>query len=275
MKGPIIMKNELPYELIALDLDGTLLNEKSRIPDSTTSLIQHLSSQGVQFTIATGRTFYSARLFANLLKIDLPLIACNGALIKKTLSEETILRHSIDDNILQKLINICEYHEIYYHGYSDSEIFLLRRTELTAKDGDTNLAPCHIVSSLLQLPPQTLLKLTVMGAVDKMDKIHQSFKENLSVSIIRIKPTHLEVFADGVSKGIALKLLSESLNILREKVLACGDGENDLEMLAFAGLGAGVANSNPLILKSADYISPYERSLGVEEIINKFVINKF
>ena len=183
------------------------------------------------------------------------------------LTDKVLYRKRLSAEVISFIVKLCQQENIYYHAYSEDFIYLVNKEELTAKDGDTNLAPCKMVNSLLDLPKNCLLKLTIMGAPEVMYNIANIVKNNTDAHVIFIKDSHLEIIENGATKAVALEHLAQELEITQSNVIACGDGENDLEMIKWAGIGAVVANASIKLKKIADIIASKERSAGVEEIL--------
>ena len=96
----------LKYKLLAIDLDGTLLDEEHRLSPKIVQAIQEVSKKGLQVTIATNRMFRSAEKFAKELNIDLPLITYGGALVKSSQSQEEYLDLRITREIGKKALDL-------------------------------------------------------------------------------------------------------------------------------------------------------------------------
>ena len=110
-------------KLVAADMDGTLLNSSKKISQKTSQAIKFAKTMGVDFTLATGRMYSSAAIFARQLNIEKPIIACNGALIKKHTSNEVLYEKSINYKTADLLYKVLEECGLYYHMYTQDRFF--------------------------------------------------------------------------------------------------------------------------------------------------------
>ncbi|OQY38272.1 MAG: hypothetical protein B6229_06315 [Spirochaetaceae bacterium 4572_7] len=116
----------MKYKLIAIDLDGTLLNSSNRITPYTIEVIKQLDRMGIKIVIATGRSYSSLRHKIAELELKQPVICYNGAMIRDGASHEIVFNSSIPPNISKELVNISRDQNIHFHGFVDGE-FLYER----------------------------------------------------------------------------------------------------------------------------------------------------
>ncbi|MHB8171005.1 MAG: Cof-type HAD-IIB family hydrolase [Thermincolia bacterium] len=261
------------YKLVAMDLDGTLLGLDKKISQETVDLIQHKAAQGVVFTIATGRFYYSALPYALQLGLDVPIITCNGAMIKASLSEQVYHHLPLELDLAQQALQLIQPGEgmrfVFYDDVivTDAAQDVAVPYELALKvkfryDHDllatTNREPTMVV---FRIPETNTAELTARLTGHLGDRVH----------ITNSLPFFIEINHREANKGLALAKLGQSLGIKQQEIIAIGDSYNDLEMVEYAGLGAFVGNAPDVLKAKADYVASGHREEGVREILSKFL----
>lgn len=271
------------YKLIAIDMDGTLLNSKHEVSEENKEALKDAMNKGVKIVISTGRIFVSARYYGRLLGISTPIIACNGAFIKGNINDEEILLHTpINKDDCKKIIDILEENDINYRYYDDENFYIRKVDFITDKYREWNeklelqdrikfeviKSPYEIINKNVDI-----YKFVVMEEDDnKLNKIKNIIKENSEVEIVSSWINSFDIMNMGVSKGKALEELCKKLNINRNEVIAIGDNENDLSMIKFAGVGVAMGNAEDVIKSQADVVTDSNDNHGVCKIIEKLIL---
>ncbi|MGE5652847.1 MAG: HAD family hydrolase, partial [Bacillota bacterium] len=133
----------MPYKLLALDLDGTLINEECRIPETTVAKLRQAKEKGVIVTLATGRMWVSTRTYANDLKLGHPLITYNGAVIKDAEGRETLYEKLVSSELVRDIISYCKTENLYLQLYGNDEIVVEKCVAETEIDPDLKFAACR------------------------------------------------------------------------------------------------------------------------------------
>ncbi len=273
----------MPYKLLALDLDGTLLDEQCRIPATTVEKLRLAQEKGVVVTLATGRMWVSTRTYATDLQISHPLITYNGALIRDAHGRETLYESLVSAELIRDLIAYCKSEQLYLQLYGNDEIVIEKRVAETEIDPDLKFASCRELgdfTAYLARPDTTALagspKMMIAVTRDRVDQIPRIRSELQTrfpeLNVVQSRPWLLEILSPGVSKAAALEILAKSLGISRDEAIAVGDSDNDISMVSWAGLGAAVQNATPELVKVAKYLASAPSYRGVEEIIDKFIL---
>lgn len=259
-------------KLIATDLDHTLLNEDKTISPETLSALQQAMAEGVTVTVATGRSFRSANKYAKMIGEDCRLISYNGALIKN--GDETIFEESLPVELVQKLTDFAVEEGLFMQIYEDHKILFDKRVEPIWIDADIDVTGKieieHFHDHEFQPSPKALIVLEPERREAVASKLRQLFGDVLFIT--RSQDFLIEIMMNGVNKGAGLAKLADSLGIAQSEVMACGDNGNDVEMIQWAGCGVAVANAVDAAKEAADYVTSAERSLGVREAVEKFVL---
>lgn len=271
------------YKLVAIDLDGTLLDNNKEISDKNKEVLSQAIKKGVKIVICSGRIYAGARLYAKQVKTDAPVIACNGAIITENINGKVIYSNCLKLEDCLSINSICKKHGVYYHVYAGDTMF-------TEKLGFTSL---KYYEKNKTLPPEDRVKIevvkdmeytlrTVDGEVSKfviisddavaLKAVRNEMEQLSEVDIMSSNFDNFEVMNKGVNKGAALKQLSEMLNINPEEMMAIGDNENDISMLEYAGLSVVMDNGEKIVKEIADYITTDNNKDGVAQAIEKFIL---
>ena len=269
-------------KLIALDMDGTLVNSMKEIAPEELQAISLAAERGIYVVPASGRTLHTlpGELFAN--KQIRYYISCNGARISDVLTGEVVYRHNICREDMLKIMAEAKKYRCVREAALDDTLYLAIEDD----EDELSFLPPHQHGFLRAMRTLTDdLESRLLSAEEGAEKIliffHdaaelQSFRrwleENFSLSITSSLPSNLEINALGVSKGRALKALSEHLGIPMSSVMACGDSENDIDMLEAAGLGVAMANATAEAMAAANAVTLSNDEHGVAEAIRRYAL---
>jgi len=249
----------MPIRLVAIDLDGTLLNSRSEISPANLQALAEATARGVQVVLVTGRRSHSARKFVDAIPCPINLISSNGALATSP-SGEVLHRNFLPRGIARRVLEISRefrpYAAAIYHEPGRGQVLLEQSAVPAGPLGWylTNSPDCFqqvndlesaLTADPIQIlfggPPATiepaepLLRSSPIGA-----DIHLTWTKYLLRDI-----SLLDVMNAGCTKGAALALWAEQYGIGAGEVMAIGDNFNDLEMLQFAGLPVVMGNHSP------------------------------
>lgn len=271
--------------LIATDLDGTLLDDKKRVPERNMLALQECTARGIVIVPATGRT---VRGIPDMIR-ELPgvryVITTNGAVVAD-LEENCI----IDSCRLpmEKAVEIMELaenssDEIMYDAYIDGDGFTMERFLSNVRYYVKTEGMEELVRKTRQVVPDTIQY--VKDQAKEVDKINFFFvdmdaKERMRELLKAVEgilvtssiPNNLEINAFGADKGGALLRLASYLSMEPAETMAFGDGENDLSMMEKAGVGIAMENGEKSVKKAADYVTLTNEEAGVAAAIEKFIL---
>ncbi|MCK9471213.1 MAG: HAD family hydrolase [Bacilli bacterium] len=265
--------------LIAVDLDNTLVYEFDKYDKQSFNLLRELSKTN-HVVIATGRPYRSSKYYYDLLGLDTPIINYNGALvhhpINKTFESSKI---TVDKNVIFKLIE--DNKEIIHNVFCEvgDDIYLLRETKevipfLHAEGGSLTIGD---LKETLKEDPNGAIVMANNGTEEILEKyIQDTYRGSINIRFWHVQEIAVaEIYSPLTSKGNALNLVRKYYNIPREKIIAIGDGHNDIEMIEFAEYGVAMANAHPELLKVAKYKTDTVYNNGVYKFLSDFFkINK-
>jgi Cof subfamily protein (haloacid dehalogenase superfamily) len=265
----------MPYRLLALDLDGTVMGADLVIPDAVCEGVAGLRARGVHVTIATGRMFGATLPFARQLGIADPIICYQGALVRHAQTGAVVVHHTMPPADAAEGVEVLLAADIFTIAYIDEKLCIAgRRPELDAylrfhpEGAEVVVEPDlpGLVRSSLTTKILFVAEPDVVGRT--LGELGPRFAGRLTLT--RSHELFGELTALGVSKGTALAELAAGLGIAREEVVAIGDQENDLSMITWAGLGLAMGNAIPAVQAAAAAVLPPVVEAGVAEAIRRY-----
>ncbi|MHB0975941.1 MAG: Cof-type HAD-IIB family hydrolase [Candidatus Aquicultorales bacterium] len=262
-----------PYKLVALDLDGTLLDEDHSIDPAVKSAIHEAAAGGVAFTIATGRMFASAVRFAEILELEVPLITYNGSVVRSAVSGLEHRHLRIPRDAASAAFRLLDGRALRY-AFFDDHVATDTPHEWTDRYARILGVDMQATESLIDYSNGDPTMVVFMCEEHETRPFTDMLADKLdsAVRLTNSNPWFVDLLHPQASKATALEFLAASLGITLEETLAVGDSWNDIEILEAAGLGVAVANATDTLKATADYITTSERGLGVLEALRKFVL---
>lgn len=258
--------------LVALDVDGTLLNDNLEIPAVTKEAVAAARDRGVQFAIVTGRMYQSAVPLAKELGLEnMPLVAYNGALIREYPSGRTIHHLPVPLETCKALAAFCEARGLHLQAYVDDELYVPDMGPETQQYAAACKVEAHPVGSLFLWMQEPSSKLLIIHDPATIQTIAGEVRELLgpAVTITQSWPSYLEIINNQVSKGTALAALANAMGLQREEVMAVGDSLNDIPMLTWAGTSFAISHAPEAVRKAATYVTTAGAGDGVAEALKR------
>ena len=265
------------YEMIVLDLDGTLTNREKKITPRTKEALMKAQEKGKIVVLASGRATAGLEPLAEELKLSRfgsYILSFNGGMITNCKTGEAVFSSVLPFSSNERIIELAEEHRVDLLTYQGREIL-------------TNNEQCpygKLESQINHLPlRETDLRTALTGPVPKfimlddgdyLAMVEPRVKAALGrdYSVYRSEPFFLEIMPKGIDKAKSLGRLLEKLGMKREQMIACGDGYNDLTMIQYAGLGVAMDNAVLPVKKAANYITASNNEDGVALVVEKFLL---
>lgn len=274
----------MPVKLIAFDMDGTLLNDDHvTIPEENISALRAAREKGIKIVAATGRTWCLIDVAVKPLGGVDYAVTSNGAAVLEPGPRRWLYTKPISNDESLKLIALLKSWEIPFEIYCDGQNFM--------------------ENSCIPMMPKTLLSEMFTDYYDKFTTFVDSLEETLAgrpmekIDIFYVPPEHraeiseeiqailpaqlahaaaenMEVTAIGVTKGAALERLCEELGISAHEVMAFGDGNNDVEMLQWAGLSFAMENGSEDAKAAAKHLAPANNLGGLGQMVRKYLLEQ-
>lgn len=289
------------YKLVAIDLDGTMLDSYGQVTENTKTVIQKVIEKGTDVIIASGRPIDSIKTIAKEIGSNKYFIAGNGALIYDIQKDEILYEKYMKREKILEIIKICEENSIAYNVYTDKTILatsfkynVLYYHKENLKKQEDKRTHINIVENMYEyirkMEEEKFLKITIcddsktvfQSIIRKLEKIkdieildvsHMSRKViEQGTEEIPIEYYYTEISSKDVDKWCAIEFLMEKLNLKREEVIAMGDNVNDKKMIEQAGLGIAMGQSMPELKEMADYVTSSNTEEGVAKALEKFCL---
>ena len=259
-------------KLIATDLDGTLLNDDTKITDYNKNILNKLMERGIEVVIATGRPISAMSFYYKELQNNSESIVFNGAMVVDN-DFNCIFSSPLENNIVHNIINL--YKEKYIN-HTSLNIYSIKEY-IVAKDNfkfQTHTEKIDKKNKIIGLENFNddieAQKIIILGENDILIDIKKNIDNLFTVHTSFSDPHYLEILSANSNKANALKWLCNKKNIDRENVIAFGDNYNDIEMIEFAGVGVAMENAESYVKKNAKYIADTNNNNGVGTFLKDF-----
>lgn len=255
------------YKLIAIDLDGTLLNRDKEITEENRDFIEEIIDLGYEIVIATGRRYFSAKMLINSIDRHMIILANNGNNVRKSENDEVISTKYLNQDDYKNVIQEGRNRALHPIVHVD---YFLEGYDMIIEDNSSHVLN-HLYNDDLRIkviPSSQIYDVEKVLAVvfaDKaiiLDSFHQQIKEKYPnkfsthvLGNIDIAEAMFEVMNPLGSKWISLLEYANSIGINSEEIIAIGDDNNDLEMILNAGLGIAMKNATSTVKEAANVIT--------------------
>ena len=291
------------YKLIAIDLDGTMLNSYGEVTENTKRVLKQTKQKGAEVVITSGRSIDSIKYIASEIDSSKYMIAGNGAVVYDRSQNKILYEKYIPKNKALDIIQICEENSIFFNIYTEkltiskslnyNILFYNNENKNVPEDKKTNIKIIdNIYKYVEENPDLQVLKITVCDEskiifdsiirklrevknVDVLDLQHMARKYiKLGTEEKKVEYYYTEITSKDVDKWGAIEKLADRLQINKEEIMAIGDNMNDKRMVENAGLGVMMENCAPYMKEFADVIVKDNNNDGVAEAIEKYVLSE-
>lgn len=268
------------YKLIAIDIDGTLINDHHEITEKVKQTLDEAKERGIKIVLCSGRPIHGMEPYINELNLNQEgdyAIAYNGALVQDTSTKEAIVEVSLHHHDLEKLYELSLALKTPMHFFDTEALYTPNQdiSKYTVIESYLNNIPLHY-RRVEDIPVDTLLpKIMFIDNPEKLNQVIQALPSELheQYTIVQSSPFFLEFVHSETSKGLAVKKLAEKLGIKQEEVMTIGDNGNDLSMIEYAGCGVAMGNAIPAVKEIADFETLSNNESGVAHAIKKLILN--
>lgn len=268
------------YKLVAIDLDGTMLNSYGVVTNNTKEVIKETIKKGTDVIIASGRPIDSIKTIAKEIGSDKYFIAGNGALIYDIKQDKIIYDKYMSKEKVLEIIKICEENSIAYNVYTDKTILatslkynVLYYHKENLKKEENKKTNINIVKNMYEyvkeMKEERFLKITVcdetksvfnsiikklrqIEEIEVLDVLHMSRKIiKQGTKDVTIEYFYTEISSKNVDKWYAIEYLMDLLNLKTQEIITIGDNINDKKMIEQAGLGIAMKGSTPVVTRNS------------------------
>lgn len=257
------------YKLIAMDLDGTLLDDSKNISQDNIELVVELIDKGYEVVIATGRRYWSAKQLVKDINRPLVILANNGNIVRTTKNDSIIIKKYLDLNDFRTLIQEGKnrgLHPIVHVDGFEENIDLIIEMDKT-NENYSNYIPkgeerYRKVESYLEMEEDRILAVVYAGRKKELESFHLDINDRYPnrynshiMENIAIAEALLEIMNPLGNKWLSLSEYAKEQGISYEEIIAIGDDNNDIQMIKNAGCGIAMKNASEGVKKVADIIT--------------------
>jgi len=265
-------------ELIAVDMDGTLLNGSGAITERTISALKDAMSEGIKVVIATGRMYPSALPFILDIGTETPCIFYNGAIIRNPVTGVLVYDKPIGIELTSEVMDFYHKNGWYIQIYSNDKLYVF----------DNNDQRCRMYESIARIRAVPLGEkfwdfhvestklLGIAESRENFEKMELMTRAEFGSKLYTATSwgAFVEMAHPDVNKANGVSFVADKIGVNRENILAIGDSGNDREMIAWAGLGVAMGNAPDFVKAAADEIAPDNEHDGVAVIVEKYLRRK-
>ena len=266
-------------KLIAIDMDGTLLNQRKQLLEETKLYFKDFHNKGIEtlLVLCTGRPESGIRPYLKdlgYLEENHYIISQNGANIYESLNGKRVMDAFLDSEEIQKWIELGKKHGVSVMGAGVDYYYSFDEDPTEWMEFDVKL----VSGKLKRIPTEESLntdfyKILLMGDEEQLNEFETFIPEEWrdEFYVVRSQKYLVEVLAKGVNKAFGLEKLAQNLNIQPSEIAAIGDAANDIEMLEYAGLAIAMGNASEEVKAIADIVTDTNENNGVIKAIDKLI----
>ncbi|AHM58049.1 phosphatase YidA (plasmid) [Peptoclostridium acidaminophilum DSM 3953] len=272
------------YKLCVLDMDGTMLASDHSIPVKNIEAIGRLAERGISVVVATGRMDIMIKSYIKQMKLDLPVISCNGGMIRRLGENNPIAEFPIDADKVLGFINACRAagvsfslygrHSMFTEKLDGRALFFHEYNKTLPDDEKIDIQVVPSCRALVENGMPIIKGVLYTDDYEALETVRQEVDRIEGVAIVQSGKGLYDFMRAEVSKGRAVEQLAQIMGIGREQVVAFGDNHNDISMLKFAGLAVAMGNAEEDVKRHADFVTLTNDEAGVAYAIDKLVLSE-
>lgn len=269
------------YRMLALDIDGTLVNSRDEIPLANIHALRRAAEAGIRVVLATGRRYSRTVPLVEPLGIDTPLITASGALVKNARDHQTVFRAKFPPGLLRQVILLIAERgghpflcgDTFAQGFDFYQPATTNLNPETEEYLQLNPGEGRIIDDFYDSPPDAFAAFalgTQRQMLDLEAALNDAFPNRLALHVLR-SPRYRGYFCEiapaGITKWSAVQHVARLYQLSDEQICAVGDDVNDLPMIRGAGLGVAMGNAVEAVKQAADRVAPAHDNDGLAEIV--------
>ncbi len=270
------------YRLLAIDVDGTLVNSRHELTETTRDAVLRAKRAGIEIVLATGRRYSRVLPLVEPLELNVPLVTASGALIKRAEDHATLFQARFNNGSLEGWLHVAAsagfepvvYADTFERGFDYYCASHQTRSPLLAEFLARNAGCGRDWPELVRTPPEGVFAGFAMGTREQMLALEGALIEQLPgqlyVHVLR-SPRYegfmCEIAPHGISKWTGVRHLADAWHIRPEETCAVGDDVNDIPMIHAAGLGVAMGNALDVVKAAADRVAPSHDADGLATVV--------
>jgi len=275
------------YRLLALDVDGTLLDPAGTLRSTVREAVMAAQQHGLRVVLCTGRRFRTALPLARTLQLDGPLVVHNGALVKDVATGQTLQRRYMSADmyrqaevLLRQLSTPMAYIDAFHENIDIITEPVERAHPFQRAYLQDNLTHCRIVDTIATPPAQGVVLMSIMAdgtslrplwpvvaqTLGSQGRVHFLLNKNYQGYILEVVPA-------GASKWQGLQYVAAQEGVTPAEIIAVGDDHNDIDMIRCAGLGIAMGNATAEVQAAADAVTGSNAEDGLVQALERYVLH--
>lgn len=268
------------YQMLVLDLDGTLTNSRKEITAPTKEALFQIQKAGKKVVLASGRPINGIVPLAKELELARfggYMLSFNGARITQCSTGEIVYNKTIPADAIAPIVDIIKgFPGVDILSYDGEYIVSgIKANEYTQKESFINKMEVKQIDNFVEYLSFPVNKLLVTGDPAILDEIIPVLQKRFHklLNIYKSEPFFLEIMPQNIDKAHSLQKLLNSIGLTADSMICCGDGFNDISMIEYAGLGVAMENAQPIVKETADFITKSNDDDGILYVIEKFMMD--
>lgn len=267
----------MDYQMLVLDIDGTLTTSKKEISPATLEALLAIQEEGFYVVLASGRPTGGMMRYAEelqLKKYGNYLLSFNGARILNCRTDEIIYQKTLPQSVIPKLYEEALKWGVGIIAYEGDSIIagtpIDNYMEIESRINALPIKKVEHFDTYVSFPSN---KCLMTGEPELLVQVEAALKERYHtfLSIYRSEPFFLEIMPQNIDKAHSLQKLVTSLGLTMDQMICCGDGFNDITMIEAAGLGVAMSNAQDVVKQAADFITGSNDNEGIVQVIQRFI----
>ncbi|MFC1236170.1 Cof-type HAD-IIB family hydrolase [Vibrio sp. F74] len=267
------------YKLVALDMDGTLLNSKKEITTRNKEAIAQARARGVTVILASGRPL--AGMEEKLKELELTsdkdfVVSSNGSYVHRVSDLKQIHSQIITGKDAKRVARVAEELGVHMHAFSvEHGLITPKNNQYTEHEAFINGLNVNEFDFSQLEDDHPIVKAMFADSSEALDRVTPLLADDLHADYTIVRSAHifLEFLHLGSNKGIGVAVVADCLGIKPTEVISIGDAQNDHHMIKYAGLGVAMGNATEATKALADHITDTHENSGVAEVIERFILN--
>ena len=266
-------------KMLVLDIDGTIFRKDYTATQRVQNTLKSLFEDGVKVVLCTGRMYAATKFIAAELGLKTPVICYQGGLVKNFYeNQDTLWSRPMDCSLAREVIKDLKSRNVFFNLYVNDELMVEHDSPLIRQYVDARNISYKVIGDSEKVDLNGLNKILAIdddtGLIKNLQKeMAEKYKGKLYV--VRSTPRFCEFSDPEATKGNAVRFLAEKWGIKKEEIMACGDQDNDIEMLLAAGIKVAMGNATEDLKKIADYVTETVDNDGVVKAVAKFIGDKY
>ena len=263
------------YDLVAIDVDGTLLDSQNNLSDDNVLAIRAVRERGIGVTLVSGRGHLPLRQLLQRLDLQQPFIGSGGAYIADPVTGQVIEHSLLDRRDVDIMVGLARTAQVGIFFEEQDRLIGEASAEIIDSIRGISGVEVSVTQDILHATQEAPTKMFMTSEHAVLVPLEQEIRQrHLEVNLVYSAPIYLEATRQGINKGYALQRLSAHLRIPLERIAVLGDGGNDVSMFEIAGLAIAMGNALPEVKAAADVIAPTNDAGGVAWALRELILKQ-